>query len=283
MLPCHACATGPEPGNPCLLDAFAIHYGLSAFQWGYSRRLAQERSCEDHTLLAVGNPKPVPEEWSDLQAAEIEAQAVAGSFGNGSTLLCGTAADKHTIREALPQTAYLHFACHGLFEPEHPLDSELVLGGGSLSLLELVSSNAPLRGRLVVMSACQTGMVDLEAFPEEAIGLAAGFLEAGLPAAIGTFWPVDDLSTTLLMAKFYELHLHGADGEAGPYAPAEALRLAQLWLRDLQQQDLEVILRDTTAGRRMVAKGLDQDLAPEASSKPFADPFFWAPFALYGV
>lgn len=55
-----------------------------------------------------------------------------------------------------------------------------------------------------------------------------------MPAVVGSLWSVNDLSTALLMHRFYELYLKG-DPDAGlePQPPARALRLAQAWLRDL--------------------------------------------------
>jgi CHAT domain-containing protein len=50
---------------------------------------------------------------------------------------------------------------------------------------------------------------------------------------VGTLWPVSDVSTALLMCRFYELHLGSAAGQPGPLSPALALRQAQLWLAQL--------------------------------------------------
>jgi CHAT domain-containing protein len=72
--------------------------------------------------------------------------------------------------------------------------------------------------RLVVLSACQTAITDYQRLPDEAIGLPGGLLQAGVPGVVGTLWAVNDLSMTLVMAKFYELQRRG-DGTTGPMAP----------------------------------------------------------------
>ena len=66
-----------------------------------------------------------------------------------------------------------------------------------------------------------------------------GCCRQGCPAVIGTLWSVDDLSTTLLMSRFYAYHRHGdpATGE-GPLSPAAALRRAQAWLRTVTADEL---------------------------------------------
>ena len=82
------------------------------------------------------------------------------------------------------------------------------------------------RPRLVILSACETGVFDFQRTRDQFIGLPATFLQAGAAGVIGTLWPVDDTSTALIMMKFYNLHL------ANNMEPALALRRAQLWLRD---------------------------------------------------
>ena len=58
-----------------------------------------------------------------------------------------------------------------------------------------------------MFSACQTAMTEGKRLPDEFLGFPSGFLQAGVPGVVGSFWPVEDLSTSLLMNKFYELHL----------------------------------------------------------------------------
>src|SRR5664279_2313335 len=96
-------------------------------------------------------------------------------------------------------------------------------------------------------------------------------------------WSVNDLSTMLLMNEFYSALDRGL-------GVGEALRHAQLWLRNVRadeigtwfaeerrRQDDERILSDEQASevwRRFVA--LDPD------SRPFENPHYWAPFFVTG-
>jgi len=151
--------------------------------------------------------------------------------------------------------------------------------------------------RLVVLSACQTAITDARRLPDEAIGLPAGLLQAGVPGVIGTLWSVDDLSTTLLMTQFYAYHRRGdpATGE-GPMAPAAALRRAQGWLKTRTADDLVTLLAahrsmaaaaEQRRGTRMSAAeagtGLRQLGLEDPTSRPFADPYYWAPFLAIGA
>jgi CHAT domain-containing protein len=88
------------------------------------------------------------------------------------------------------------------------------------------------RPRLVVLSACESGLHDIKRTPEEFVGLPGAFMTVGAAAVLGTLLPVDDRATALLTARFFELHLRQAK------SPAAALREAQLWLRDATRADL---------------------------------------------
>lgn len=132
-------------------------------------------------------------------------------------------------------------------------------------------------------------------------GRAAGFLQAGVPGVLCTLWPVEDLSTALLMIKFYELHLFRVRlTDKGPLSPAEALAGAQRWARELTNRDLREYFADQQAEtaepsaslsgaprirftNKFVAEKL-QELEKAAPDQcPYANPYFWAPFVLVGT
>jgi CHAT domain-containing protein len=134
---------------------------------------------------------------------------------------------------------------------------------------------------------------DFTRLPDESIGLPAGWLQIGVPGVVGSLWPVNDLSTALLMIKFYEYHLHG-DAKTGenPMPPASALRKAQLWLRDVTNTELSELFdmyRKVTPNTQMqMAYELAQERFREHTlrdpdERPFAHPYYWAPFVFYGV
>src|SRR5205823_2525293 len=87
--------------------------------------------------------------------------------------------------------------------------------------------------RLVTLSACETGVTDvLRGSAEEYVGIPAGFLLAGVPCVVSSLWAVPDLSTALLMERFYRNHLQSG------MEPASALREAQVWVRDLEAEKI---------------------------------------------
>jgi CHAT domain-containing protein len=256
-------------------------------------------------LVGVGNPQPHPQ---PLAFARAELEEVARFFPEAASRpLYETAATEEALVSLLPQATYVHLACHGRFDADTPLDSCLELARpeatepagdeGRVRLEEILASDWFGRARLVVLSACQTAITDVRRLPDEAIGLPAGLLQAGVPGVIGTLWSVDDLSTTLLMTRFYAYHREG-DPETGdgPMPPAAALRRAQGWLRTRTADDLVVHLAahrsmaaadEARHGTRMSAAeagaGVRQLGLAEPTSRPYAAPYFWAAFVAIGA
>ena len=87
---------------------------------------------------------------------------------------------------------------------------------GRLEVRELLAME--LDARLVVLSACETGLGKLSR-GDELVGLQRAFLYAGTPDVVTTLCRVDDRASYVLMGAFYEaLPAKG---------PMEALRTAQ--------------------------------------------------------
>jgi CHAT domain-containing protein len=181
----------------------------------------------------------------------------------------------------------VHFSCHGRYNWGDPPASGLELADGRLTLADLQVGDVDLSmARLVTLSACETGIVDIfQGSSEEYVGVPAGFLLSGVPTVLSSLWAVPDLSTALLMAHFYEQHLHLEQDIA------TALQQAQRWVRELP-----------VAAVAEYAAGFYEQ-APEASKaalwrlirsyryqarqnplqQPFAHPYYWAAFTVNGL
>lgn len=236
-------------------------------------------------VLAVGNPANA---LPPLAYAGLEAAGVWARFPwERSRFLSGDQATLARLQEALPGSSHLHFAGHASFDLLQPLDSGLYLAGEQVlttaNLLDGVLDLSSLR--LVVLSACQTGLTDYRQVPDEAAGLPAAFLQAGVPGVVSTLWPVDDLSTALLMDSFYRALIE--DGQP----PARALQHAQLWLQTLTAEGLqasfEALLSRTPDSGSFSTDQLQaarQWIASlPASELPFSGPRHWAAFVYTGV
>lgn len=100
-------------------------------------------------------------------------------------------------------THLIHLATHGLLD-----ELALVLPGSCESDALLHASeiySLRLQARLVVLSACNSGLGELGA--DGVVGLARAFLAAGAQAAMVTLWSVPDRSTCEFMKRFYQYWL----------------------------------------------------------------------------
>ena len=296
LLPLHAATYVVKGESRCLLDEFDVAYAPSARVLTTAQREANLRQGALR-LAGVGNPT------RDLSYAGPELAAICDLLPTGAaTAFYEEQARRESLWRALPEATIAHFACHGNFAND-PLDSALYLAGGDrITLRDLVTgdTSALANLHLVVMSACQTAITDFQRVPDESIGLPGGFLQAGVPAVVGTLWSVDDLSTALLMHRFYELYLlDDSAAGMGPQSPARALRLAQRWLRELSYQGMYAYFehhRQLLAARRaskgkrmpsgMVNEGrllAEEGIEEDPQARPYAAPRYWAAFTFSGV
>lgn len=58
--------------------------------------------------------------------------------------------------------------------------------------------------RLALLSACETGLPGTQ-LPDEVVSLPTRLLQAGVAGVAASLWSVADLSTTLLLVRFYFL------------------------------------------------------------------------------
>jgi CHAT domain-containing protein/tetratricopeptide (TPR) repeat protein len=129
------------------------------------------------------------------------------------------------LSEAASTSDVLHLATHGLFRPDNSFFSALKLADGWLDVREIY--RLPLTARLVVLSACESGVGQIRA-GDEVVGLARGFLAAGAQSLIASLWNVHDKSAAHFMEFFYRILQGDGAVQATPVQPAAALRAAQL-------------------------------------------------------
>ncbi|MFM6250560.1 MAG: CHAT domain-containing protein, partial [Dolichospermum sp.] len=138
---------------------------------------------------------------------------------------------------------------------------------------------------------------DLNSISAEYIGLPSGFLFAGSPSVVSSLWPVDDLSTSFLMIKLYEILFDENQQVSVPVA----LKTAQNWLQNLTVREAEENLESQAFQQALIQ--LQQTLssgdlfelknaiallqtkwkAMSPEDKPFNNPFYWAAFIASGV
>jgi CHAT domain-containing protein len=184
-----------------LIEDYDIVYGPSLAALVRSHEQAAKPLAP--SLAAVINPT------GDLAFAPLEGMLISAEFGPHSrAMLDRETATPEAALAALKGKNYWHFATHGRFDFDAARHSSLAMkGGAQLTVARLLDTDDLGRPRLVVLSACESGLHDIDRTPEEFVGLPGAFMMIGAAAVLGTLWPVNDLASTLLTARFYELHL----------------------------------------------------------------------------
>jgi CHAT domain-containing protein len=185
-----------------------------------------------------------------LPFSRSEAQEIAALSPHSVTVFLGfDATRERAVGRALSDYRFVHFATHGVVNQTLPSLSSVVLSlvdragrprDGFVMLPDVYDMT--LNAEVVVLSGCQTAL-GKDVRGEGPIGLARGFMYAGVPRVVASLWQVDDLATAELMRRFYRGML------VEHLTAAAALRAAQQQL---------------------------------AATRRWRSPYFWAPFILQG-
>jgi CHAT domain-containing protein/Tfp pilus assembly protein PilF len=231
----------PGPPEQQLIERYTIEHVPSASVW---LRLRNRPAPGRGSGVLVLTPR-----GASLPGSQAEAAAIRRIYGTRARSLVGVAASEGAFRQLAPTQEIIHLATYGVLNKVNPLFSFVELGAGGeedgrLEVHEVFGLT--LNARLVVLSACQTGVAagTLADVPpgDDWVGMVQAFLYAGSANVLATLWPIEDRATARLMERFY---LALAEGRS----EAEALALAQ-----------RAAARDATT----------------------AHPFYWAGFALVG-
>ena len=155
-----------------------------------------------------------------IPAARQEVETAARHFPQ-AWLYLDEAANRANLHVAARQADILHLATHGLFRPDNAFFSGLKLADGWVDVREIY--RLVLRARMVVLSACESGAGQIRG-GDEVIGLARGFLGAGVHSLLVSLWNVHDASSALFMDRFYR----ALTADPATSTPSAALRIAQL-------------------------------------------------------
>ena len=192
--------------------------------------------------------------WPNLAGSLSEAKILHGLIKG--QLLTGSDASETKLRELsqsgdLASFSNLHFAAHGYLDTSVPSLSALVLtatgedesNDGYVTAGEWPAFN--LKSDLLVMSACETGLGKIVS-GEGVQGLPYALYVAGNRDTLLSLWQVSDKGTAVFMKRFWEKVGAGQNH-------AQALTETK---REFQRGEF---------------------------GKTYTEPYYWAPFVLYGV
>ncbi|MBE9164206.1 CHAT domain-containing protein [Tychonema sp. LEGE 06208] len=297
----------PLHALPLTDDEFLLDRFTQGIQYSPSCQLLQQITIHPNfdQLLALQNPT------SDLRYTDLEVASIAPKFAL-SQILPGDEASKTNLLEKyleqLENAHCAHFSCHGSFNPDDPLKSFLILSGGiiggdsqSRAGSDLDESNRYVEWRdgqtadinkcltladilllqfkhcrLVVLSACETALIDTNN-RSDYIGLPTGFIHAGAMGTLASLWAVNDLSTALMMVKFYELLKPGV-------SIGKALHDTQRWFKSAATSDLLSWVQESDSFDGDRKKPILKELKGyNNDEQPYGDVYHWGAFCAIGL
>lgn len=226
----------------------------------------------------------VPQELCSV-IADPKKKEFCASLGAKQTGVIGglmLADDEFTLQNFqnnLGKTPVVHIASHFALNAGDETDSYLLLGGGAerrFSLLSLKKTRLD-KVELLTLSACNTAMTSgSNSSGVEIEGFGALAQNQGARTVLATLWSVADDSTRDLMTRFYgELETDAKTGKA------EALRRAQTALLNGKYKSEDGVKSRGVKIVNLNGKQSQPTFARDADA-PFAHPFFWSPFVLFG-
>lgn len=260
------------------------------------QRVADQKPRTDFKASVLCNSPDVRE--SQLPYVRAEALAISKALS-----IKPIVADKVTagrLREMARDSDVFHCSCHGEFDHDAPLLSNIQLhsetGSGDLSVMDIAAIIGP--AKLVVLSACFSGFGKILG-SNDGYGFAHALLSIGVRAFIGSLWNADDGSALIFMFVFYRELLGGAvlkeDNSGKNVSITQAFTSAQRQLRSISKAayndcidsiicELKTI--DPKQAKRVVGMTEQlfrlKDLKENRDPAKFADPFYWAAFVLTG-
>jgi CHAT domain-containing protein len=161
-----------------------------------------------------------------------EVETIASYFQRPK-LLRNQEATKARWKSLYANYPVLHFATHAIFNSERPKDSKILLYGNgiesnNLHAADLIDDDLKLDGKLVVLSACETGVQ--ESRPgDDYFGIERYLFAARASAIVSSLWSVNDKATMDFMTEFYR------EFTGGCVAPSIAWRTAMLRTKEKHQ------------------------------------------------
>lgn len=212
--------------------------------------------------------------------------ALAAIFGDEAARRSGVLTGRVVVNENFTGKALealdghwplVYIISHFVFDPGDSQASYLQLGNNTVYSLAQMRAQPDLFAgvELLAIPICESASAPADRYGKEIEAFADVAQQIGAKSVIGSLWKVSYHVTPHLMRRFYEM------ARANPrWSKAELLRQAQL---DLLRGKSSVP-KDSTIARGNC--GTRYKSAPRfvaSPKRPFAHPFYWSAFVLYGA
>jgi len=179
-------------------------------------------------MLAVGQSSIAG--MTPLPGVTEEIAFIQEKLGVEALTLDESKATVDGVAASLPTCSWAHFACHGVQDPDRPMDSGLVMWDRHRLTLSRLAQSSLASAEFAFLSCCESAKGSKQ-FPNEAVHLAAGLQFIGYRGVIGTMWSVGDKDALSVAMHIYGELFKDGTSQASASKAALALHKAVLLLR----------------------------------------------------
>ncbi len=273
------------PIHSLFSDRYTISY-LPSAQIGLNLR-TEVLTTNEGNLLIVEDPES--ENFEPMLFAEIESGVLRHIFTNHNHLTGANVTRSQLETELQKPHQIFHFTGHGFYNFRNPSQSALALSGDEKFTLNDIVKLSFSGYQIISLSACETAVTGNETITTEFVGLVSAFLRQGASYVLSTLWIVDEISSALIIIRFYQFLTAGA-------TPPVALKQAQNWLRTVTYPQLakwyeELATEEMQASnygcwqqlKSKARTSLKKSVKIDESNPPFHHPYYWAGFTITGL
>ncbi|MBD2606032.1 CHAT domain-containing protein [Scytonema hofmannii FACHB-248] len=240
----------------------------------------------------------------NLPCARFEGEQLAKMYNipPENRLIGSSQATSNNYRQLAQQVQVLHSCHHAQSRLDNPLESQLKLADGSITLGQLMTPSWRLPQLVeVFLSCCETNL-GTPSLTDDILTLSTGFLCAGARSVVSTLWSVNDLATALFSIFYYQQRQEGKNRP-------EALQQSQIQLREFTKVDLNKIFQELESkekeligNRKKYPSGSIKheqwkreynmytklnrrikEIENSTQQFPFSEPHYWAAFICHGL
>jgi CHAT domain-containing protein len=194
-------AFGALPGSR---DSLGIEHPVSITRYPLPTDGPDQRELPLSGRLLILDASAAKPAWAPdlpvLPSAEREVAAIQRLNGSSAEVIHSEDATVGALIRELPHFAVFHFAGHAIVTGN---GIALVLSGADFGDRLFDLNGASTWPRMVVLSACSTGVAGEETDAGDPDSLTTAFLQKGSREVIASLWNVDSDSTAELMTQFY--------------------------------------------------------------------------------
>lgn len=211
-VPLHAAPTSRAAGAPALADVFEEIAYVPSMRI-LDATAARTTGSSGPVLLVAGAP---------LAGVNAEVEILRARYA-GARVFRETEASPQSVLTAMRGAGRVHIACHGRVSDDRWANG-LMLGGGCLTVADVLADGDLTGVEVVVLSACHTGTHRVNGTIVQALrGFDAACFARGARHVVSTLWEVSDVAALTFSAAFHA---------ALPRCPvAQAFREAVAFLR----------------------------------------------------